>query len=144
MRVTAGEKFCPAPRVDEQGTLNRIKASPDVRLACQLCPQSDISVIPLVRTAQPIYRPTTLQRNREREIVVLFCDFHNVAVLASDRLPQDLPYLFTLYVEASEVPSGRMAAFLSFVGPDCICAQFGLDSALAMALRRGLEAAGAI
>jgi adenylate cyclase len=99
VRVTAGEKFCPAPRVDEQGTLNRIKASPDVRLACQLCPQSDISVIPLVRTAQPIYRPTTLQRNREREIVVLFCDFHNVAVLASNRLPQDLPYLFTLYVE---------------------------------------------
>jgi len=144
VRVTAGEEFCPAPAADEQGTLDRINAPPDVRLACQLRPQGDISVIPLVRTAQPIYRPTTLQRNREREIVVLFCDFHNIADLAGDHLPQDLLYLLTLYVEGVGTAIRAHGGTLSFVEPDSICALFGLDSGLAPASRRGLQAAGAI
>jgi adenylate cyclase len=144
VRVTAGEEFCPAPGADEQATLERINAHPDVRLACQLRPQGDISVIPLVRTAQPIYRPTAPQRNREREIVVLVCDFRNIANLAGDHLPQDQLYLLTLYVEGVGNTIRAHGGTLSFVELGNICALFGLDSGLAPASRRGLQAAGAI
>jgi adenylate cyclase len=144
VRVTAGEEFCPAPGADEQGTLDRVNAPIDVRLACQLRPQGDISVIPLVHTAQPIYRQTASQRNREREIVVLFCELRNIGDLASDHLPQDQLYLLTLYVEGVGNAIRGHGGTLSFVERGSICALFGLDRGLAPAARRGLQAAGAI
>ncbi len=100
VRVTAGEEFCPPANTDEQATLDRIGAPPDVRLACQLRPQGDISVVPLVRTERPVYRAVAPKINTEREVVVMFCDFLNRAELASDQLPQDVLYVLTLYVEA--------------------------------------------
>ncbi len=50
VRVTAGEENCPPAGADEQDTLDRIGAPADVRLACQLRPQGDVSIVPLVRT----------------------------------------------------------------------------------------------
>ena len=57
VRVHGGRGELPAAASsDEQATLDRIGAPPDVRLACQLRPEGDIAVVPLVRTARPIYR----------------------------------------------------------------------------------------
>ena len=72
VRVTNGEEFCPPAANDEQATLSRIGAAPDVRLACQLRPQGDISVVPLVRTARPVYRhgAATERRARGRRAVL--------------------------------------------------------------------------
>ena len=53
-----GRKACPPAAPDERAALERIGAPPDVRLACQLRPKGDLSVIPLVRTERPNYRPT--------------------------------------------------------------------------------------
>src|SRR6476620_642187 len=100
VRVSAGDDFCPAPGLDEEVTLRRIDAPSDVRLACQLRPSGDISVLPLVQTARPVYRPAAAQRNTERDIVVMYCDFISGSELARDQLPQDLLYLLTLYGEA--------------------------------------------
>jgi adenylate cyclase len=143
VRVTAGEEFCPPPANDEQGTLERIGAPPDVRLACQLRPQGDISVMPLVRTARPVYRAAVPQRSREREIVVLFCDFRNRADLAVDHLPQDLLYILTLYVEGIGNAIRASGGTLSYVEFDSICALFGHDGG-ANAAQGALRAAGAI
>ena len=99
VRVSAGEKACPPAAPDERAALERIGAPPDVRLACQLRPQGDLSVIPLVRTERPNYRPTAPRRSAEREVVVLYCDFLNRAELAADHMPQDLLYVLTLYIE---------------------------------------------
>jgi adenylate cyclase len=144
VRVTAGEDFCPAAGTDEQATLDRIGASPDMRLACQLRPSGDISVVPLVRTARPIYRPTAPQRSAEREVVVMFCDFLNRDELARDELPQDLLYLLTLYGEAIGNAIRAADGTLSTIGLDGICALFGLEREPARAARRALQAAGAI
>jgi adenylate cyclase len=143
VRVTAGKEFCPPPANDEQGTLQRIGAPPDVRLACQLRPQGDISVVPLVRTARPVYRATAPQREREHEIVVLFCDFRNRADLAVDHLPQDLLYVLTLYVEGISNAIRSSGGTLSYVEFDSICALFGHDGG-ANAAQGALLAAGAI
>jgi adenylate cyclase len=144
VRVTTGDDFCPAPGKDEQATLERIGAPPDVRLACQLRPTGSISVVPLVRTARPIYRPTGPQRNVEREIVVMFCDFLDRGRIAHDELPQDLLYLLTLYGEALGNAIRTANGTLVAIGVHGIFALFGLDSDAARGARQALLAAGAI
>ena len=47
VRVIEGASRCPPPGPDERETLERVRASPEVRLACQLRPDTDIAVIPL-------------------------------------------------------------------------------------------------
>jgi adenylate cyclase len=144
VRVTAGEAFCPPPAADEQATLRRIRAAPDVRLACQLRPQGDISVVPLVRTARPVYRQTAPLRSEEREIVVLYYDVRNPAELASDHLPQDLLHVATLSVEALGNAVRAARGTLIHVEADTFCALFGLDGGLSRAAQDALRAAGAI
>jgi adenylate cyclase len=144
VRVTAGEDLCPAAGTDEQATLHRIGTTPDVRLACQLRPSGDISVVPLVRTARPIYRPTAPQRSAEREVVVMFCEFLNRDELARDQLPQDLLYLLTIYGEALGNAIRAAEGTLSTIGLDGIFALFGLEREPARAALGALQAAGAI
>jgi adenylate cyclase len=144
VRVTAGKDVCPATGRDEQATLRRIGAAPDVRLACQLRPAGDISVVPLVRTARPIYRPTGPQRSGERDIVVMFCDFLNRDELARAQLPQDHLYLMTAYIDALNNVICASDGTLSTIRLDGICALFDLDREPARAARLALQAAGAI
>jgi adenylate cyclase len=144
VRVTAGNENCPPAALDERATLSRIGAEPDVRLACQLRPQGNVSVVPLVRTARPVYRQTAPQRGGEREIVVLYCDFRNRNDLAADHLPQDLLYVLTLYVEGIGNAVRAHGGTLSSIGPDSICALFGIDQSAERAAQQALQAAGAI
>jgi adenylate cyclase len=53
VRVTDGAERCPPPGDDELRTLERIRASSDVRLACQLRPEGDVAVVPLLRPLHP-------------------------------------------------------------------------------------------
>ena len=46
--VTMGANRCSPPGPDERRTLERIRASPDVRLACQLRAEATIAVVPLL------------------------------------------------------------------------------------------------
>jgi adenylate cyclase len=144
VRVTAGEEICPPAQADERATLDRIGAPDHVRLACQLRPQGDISVVPLVRTERPIYRQVMPQRSHEREVVVLFCDFLNRGELASDHLPQDLLYVLTLYIEALSNSIRAAHGTLSYIELDSLCALFGLERAPAQAARQALQAAETI
>ena len=144
VRVSAGEKACPPAAPDERAALERIGAPPDVRLACQLRPQGDLSVIPLVRTERPNYRPTAPRRSAEREVVVLYCDFLNRAELAADHMPQDLLYVLTLYIEGLSNCIRAAHGAMSYVELDSLCALFGLERAPARAARQALQAAGAI
>jgi adenylate cyclase len=144
VRVTAGDDFCPAPGLDEEATLKRIGAPSDVRLACQLRPFGDISVLPLVQTARPVYRPATAQRSTERDIVVMYCDFINGSDLARDQLPQDLLYLLTLYGEAISDCIRSAGGIVSSVSPDGISAIFVFERDPAYGARRALQAATAI
>jgi adenylate cyclase len=144
VRVTAGEDDCPAAEPEERATLDRIGAPSDMRLACQLRPEADISVIPLMQTERPIYRVPPPQRSPEREVVVVFCDFLNRAELASDHMPQDLLYLLMRYLDAIGNAVRLAGGTLSSVRPDSVCALFGLECGLAQAARQALRAAAAI
>jgi adenylate cyclase len=144
VRVTAGEDDCPTAELQERATLDRIGAPPDMRLACQLRPDGDISVIPLMQTERPIYRLPPPQRSPERELVVMFCDFLNRADLAHDHMPQDLLYLLMRYLDAIGNAVRLAGGALSSVRPDSVCALFGLECGLPQAARQALRAAAAI
>jgi adenylate cyclase len=49
VRVVDGAGHCPPPEPDELRTLERVRASADVRLACQLRPNANIVVMPLFK-----------------------------------------------------------------------------------------------
>jgi adenylate cyclase len=144
VRVTAGEDDCPTAELQERATLDRIGAPPDMRLACQLRPEGDISVIPLMQTERPIYRLPPPQRSPERELVVVFCDFLNRADLAHDHMPQDLLYLLMRYLDAIGNAVRLAGGALSSVRPDSVCALFGLECGLPQAARQALRAAATI
>ena len=145
VRVTAGEENCPPAGADEQDTLDRIGAPADVRLACQLRPQGDVSIVPLVRTERPVYRAAAAPKlNTEQDIVVMFCDFLNRGELARDHLPQDLLYVLTLYVEALNNAIRAARGTISYVELDSVCALFGLDRSTGQAAQNALQTVAAI
>ncbi|MBB3134716.1 adenylate cyclase [Rhizobium pisi] len=137
----------PAPDKMEQTTLRRINAGPDVRLACQLRPNSDVAVAPLLVPAVEAALPANSQETspgREREIAVLFVDIRHFTTLTETRLPFDVVFLLNRYFaiigKAVEQAGGRLDKFIG----DGAMALFGLGTTPEEACRQALNAAAAI
>ncbi len=140
------ESLPPADKM-EQTTLRRINAGPDVRLACQLRPDRDLAVAPLLVPAVETALPANSQETspgREREIVVLFVDIRHFTTLTETRLPFDVVFLLNRYFaiigKAVEQAGGRLDKFIG----DGAMALFGLNTAPEEACRQALNAAAAI
>ncbi|MBY2994265.1 adenylate/guanylate cyclase domain-containing protein [Rhizobium leguminosarum] len=137
----------PIPDKMEQTTLKRINAGPDVRLACQLRPNRDVAVAPLLVPAIEAALPANSQETspgREREIAVLFVDIRHFTTLTETRLPFDVVFLLNRYFaiigKAVEQSGGRLDKFIG----DGAMALFGLNTAPEEACRQALNAAAAI
>jgi adenylate cyclase len=144
VRIIEGGESCAPPSPAERETLERIKAPPDVRLACQLRPSERISVIPQVRTDRPVYRQSLPRPDLERDAVLVFCDFLNRAELARDHIAQDLLFVFVRSVEALSSAIRAAGGTISYVDHDSVCALFGLAGTSERAARQALRAAGMI
>ncbi|HEY0823463.1 MAG TPA: adenylate/guanylate cyclase domain-containing protein [Ramlibacter sp.] len=134
----------PPPSADEQRTLARIGALPGVRLACQLRPQADVRVRPLLSVATGTRAFEPLGSAMEREVVVLFADLRRWTGLSEDQLPFDLVYVLDRYFEAVG-DAVREAGGIpnQFIG-DSVMALFGIDTDLPTAARQALAAAARI
>ncbi|TBE20578.1 adenylate/guanylate cyclase domain-containing protein [Rhizobium ruizarguesonis] len=137
----------PAPDKMEETTLRRINAGPDVRLACQLRPNRDVAVAPLLVPAIEAALPANSQETspgREREIAVLFVDIRHFTTMTETRLPFDVVFLLNRYFaiigKAVEQSGGRLDKFIG----DGAMALFGLNTAPEEACRQALNAAAAI
>jgi adenylate cyclase len=147
VRVGAGRDDLPPPSEDEQKVLARISAPPNVRLACQLRPTSDIEVTPLLpphvgpRAAGA--RPAHLQ-GEEREIAVLFADLRAFTELSERKLPYDVVFLLNRYFEAMghaiEAAGGHVDKFIG----DGVMALFGIADRPRTASRQAIAAARAM
>jgi adenylate cyclase len=142
--ILAGGEACPRPGPAEQATLERIKAEPDTRLACQLRPHHDISVVPLMRLDGPVLRQTVSATDVDRNVVILLHEFCNRRDLERDHLPHDVLFVFTRYAESACRAVHDAGGTVSYVGHDSICAIFGLHDSLARASRQALAAASHI
>jgi adenylate cyclase len=147
VQVIDGMDHLPLPEALEQKTLNRIGATPDVRLACQLRPTGNVSVLPLLTPMQEATIPAYSQAaspGREREIVVVFCDIRHFTMLTEARLPFDIVFLLNRYFaivgRVIEENGGRLDKFIG----DGAMALFGLRTTPEDASRQALKAAAAI
>ncbi|GKS89317.1 adenylate/guanylate cyclase domain-containing protein [Acidovorax sp. SUPP2539] len=141
VRVQGPAEHLPAPRRDEQRTLQRVNAPPGVRLACQLRPRGDIAVTPLF---QPGAAAAARPLGRERQVAVLFVDLRRWSGLAERQWPFDLAWVLDQYfdrVGAAVRDSGGLAN--QFIG-DSVMAIFGLDTDLPTACAQAVRAAALI
>ena len=120
---------------------------PSIRLACQLRPQTDVAVIPVL----PPNVGTDFVRNRqrvnigeERYVVSMFVDMRGSTTLAEARLPFDIVFLINRFVEAASqavIAAGGQPN--QFVG-DGVLALFGLDVDPPTACRQAMRAASLV
>ncbi|MBI3709207.1 MAG: adenylate/guanylate cyclase domain-containing protein [Proteobacteria bacterium] len=147
IRVAQGLERMPPPSPAEAAVLKRVSAAPNVRLACQLRPQHDITVTPLLPpTASPRdaqQRPAHMQ-GMEAEIAILFADIRGYTKLSERKLPYDIVFLLNRYFaamgQAVEGAGGRVDKFIG----DGVMALFGIDGNRARGCRQALAAARAM
>lgn len=123
----AGE--LPEPGELESAALRRIGAPSNVRLACQLRPQVDLTVQPLLRPS--VVAATDIEATQEfgeeREVTILFVDIRGSTSLAEARLPYDVIFVLnSLFAALAEAVEGSGGYYSNFTG-DGLMALFGLD-----------------
>ncbi len=147
IKVSDGLERQPPAGPIEQTTLTRIGADPDVRLACQLRPVSNVAVTPLLmpegrRALALAGQPAT--PGREQEVAILFCDIRGFTAIADHRLPFDTVFLLNRYFavigKAVEQAGGRLDKFIG----DGAMALFGVGTTNVEACRQALTAASSI
>jgi adenylate cyclase len=144
VRVIDGLQDQPPPTAQERGTLARIKAGPNVRLACQFRPTHHVTVVPILSTGRN--GVTALVRGgraqgQEREVAVLFCDLRGFTGLTETRLPFDTVFILNRYFEAvGEAVEDAGGYIDKFIG-DGVLALFGLSTTPQEAARQALDAA---
>ena len=128
--VTKGLDRLPEPSGLEARALARIGATPGMRLACQICPTADISVMPLLAAdagpAQGAVRGGL--EGSERLITVLFVDLRGSTDLGESKMPYDLLYILNQFfhemIKALEATNGHYAQFAG----DGLMALYGLNA----------------
>ena len=148
VRVTAGRDHLPPPDALERATLERSTATPDIRLACQLRPTRDLSVMPVFapprRRNTGLPAPRLASASRERDLAVLFCDLRGFTRRAEHWLPFDTVFLLNRYFEIVGEAVEAAGGFLDkFVG-DGALALFGLEAEPDAACRQALAAAAGV
>ena len=147
VRVGRGNDRLMPPQGREARVLERIRAGPEVRLACQIRPTHRLQVTPLValdRAVGEISRPIGLGHGAERELVVLFADLRGFTMLSEDRLPYDVVFLLNRWFAVSGQSIERAGGHVDkFIG-DGVMALFGLGDGPEQGARNALAAAQSI
>ena len=137
----AGE--LPKPREIEAAALRRIGAPSDVRLACQLRPEVDLTVQPLLHPslATPTHHAVGREFGEERDVTILFVDVRGSTSLAETRLPYDVVFLLnSLFAAMAESVEKSGGYYSNFTG-DGLMALFGLDRGRSEGARAALQCA---
>src|SRR5665213_2772429 len=146
VRVVSDSGALPPPSAREAFVLGRVGASADpaIRLACQLRPQSDIAVVPILQPTIGAAAVRGLKRmhvGEERYVVSMFVDMRGSTTLGESRLAFDVVVLINRFIEAvSRAITDAGGQPNQFIG-DGVLALFGLGSDRATACRQALAAA---
>ena len=149
VRVVSDRFALPPPSQRESLVLARVGAgeNPAVRLACQVRPQSDVSIIPIIPphvNVDFVRRRGRVNSGRERYIVCMFVDMRGSTKFAEKRLPFDVVFIVNRFLGAASqaaVDAGGQPN--QFVG-DGLLALFGLDCDPKTACRQALRAAAKV
>lgn len=147
VKVVVGGDLLPPPDPHEKLVLTNIKASEDVRLACQLRPTSDLTVIRLVHQRKAAPEPASSDIYRwgvEQPVIVMFTDLRGFTQFSEKRLPYDVVFVLNAYLEQSaQTIIDHHGVVDKFMG-DGIMALFGVGRSFQDAARDALLAAVAL
>ncbi len=112
--------------------LKRIKAPPNVRLACQATLKGDVRLTPLLPAdaTMKLAQPTGGVSGEEKQVVAMFVDLRESTKLAEDKLPYDVLFIlnefFTEMSKSLHLSNGHYAQFAG----DGLMALYGLQTDL--------------
>ena len=149
IRVVSDRFALPKPSGREAFVLKRvgIAADPSIRLACQLRPQTDVSVIPILPPdlgADSVRNRRRINVGAERYVVSMFVDMRGSTTLSEARLPFDIVFLINRFVDAVSRGINEAGGQPNNFAGDGILALFGLKSDPATACRDALRAAALV
>jgi adenylate cyclase len=128
--VTNGLDRLPAPSGLEAKALARIGATVGTRLACQVRPTSDISIMPLLAADASAMDGTVRGglEGSERLITVVFIDMRGSTALAEAKMPYDVLYILNLFFhEMTQALAATNGHYSQFTG-DGLMALYGLNA----------------
>jgi adenylate cyclase len=146
IRVLSDRSKLPRPSGREAFVLEAIgvSANPSIRLACQLRPLSDVTVIPILpasMNAELLRKGSRMNIGKEHYIVSMFVDMRGSTKLAEARLPFDVVFLINRFLAACSQAAldagGKPNQFLG----DGVLALFGIDVDPKTACRQAIRAA---
>jgi adenylate cyclase len=147
IRVVRGLEFLPPGSAQERRVLTSVGAPPNVRLACQVRPTRDLSVIPLLPAdaqardgfAQPGYLA-----GQEQETTVLFADIRGFTRIAEYKLPYDVVFLLNHYFDVVGGAIEQAGGIANQFTGDGVMALFGVQADPSEGCRQALAATVAI
>ncbi len=129
VRISRGLDLLPPSGQLEDTALRRINAQPNVRLACQTRPQSDVTITPMVPTnvtPEASYKAGGLS-GIEQNIVAMFVDLRGSTTLGQRRMPYDVIFILNqFFAELAEALSATRGHYAHFTG-DGLLALYGLE-----------------
>lgn len=129
VRIGKGLDSLPAPNDLEARALARIGAASDIRLACQLYPQADLSITPLVLAGLTLDKlHTGGVQGHEEYVIAMFVDMRGSTSLGERILAYDVVFILNrFFTELSEALSDSHGHYAQFAG-DGLMALYGLDA----------------
>lgn len=129
--ILSGSADLTKPGRTEAHVLQRIGASANVRLACQLRPRSDMIVRPLFSPGRAIGRDGLHDRYRwgvEQKVAVMFIDLRGFTSLSEGKLPFDVVFILNRYVDGVVRIIGKNGGMVDKVMGDGVMALFGVEA----------------
>ena len=148
VRIDKGLERQPPPGIAEAVTLGSVGAPPNVRLACQLRPTSNLTISRLLRpsTTGPSAVDTSEADSDgiERVLALMFLDVRNFTQHMEQKLPYDVVYLLNEFFAATgKAITGNGGVIDKYLG-DGLLAVFGRRNGPEAGCREALRAARAI
>jgi len=130
IRVTDGLAALPQPAGLEATALSRIGAHEGIRLACQLRPTSDVSVLPLLTAdASATYGLIRAgSEGSERQVTVMFIDLRGSTTLGEARMPYDVLFILNQFFDEMSKALAKTGGHYSNFTGDGLMAIYGLDT----------------
>ena len=148
VRIEEGVETLAAPKFPEAFTLGSISAPSNVRLACQIRPTQDLTVLRLLRPIstgpEAVDLDETDSNGVEKPLAVLYVNMRGYSAIAAQKLPFDVVFLLNEFFgavgTAINTQGGRIDRFIG----DSLVAVFGQRLGVEIGCRQALRAARAI